>query len=168
MKRLSIVAGALALASLGAGCGSDGGSTKTETVTVAASAAPAATFDISSGVSGSRDQPYTPRLCNYYDETLRDGDPVVVQGADGTILGKSELVSLAENSGDAAGPFCGMSFAISGVKAGESAYQLTVGSYAPIVVSQTQLESESYYSARSATDVIAGGTDPLTPDDPSS
>lgn len=167
MKRLAIVAGVMALAALSAGCGSDGGSTKTETVTVAATA-PTATFNISSGVSGVRDQPYLPRQCKFYDETLRDGDQVVVQGADGTILGKSDLVSLAENDGETAGPFCGMSFAINGVKAGEPAYRLTVGSYAPIVVSQTQLESESYYSARSATDVIAGGIEPLTPDDPSS
>ncbi len=168
MKRSLFATGALTLVMVTAGCGSDGDSSNTKTVTVAATAGGTATFDISSGVAGSRDQPYTSGSCKFYDETLSDADAVVVKGADGSILGKSELVASPDNSGEAAGPYCGFSFAISGVKAGEAAYELTVGSYAPIVVTQTQLESKSYFDARSATDVLAGKTQPLSPDDPTS
>lgn len=145
--------GALAVAGCG-GDSTDDGSADTATATAQA------TFDIDNGVSGTAEQAYENGLCEFYDASLQPGDPVVVSGADGTLLGKTQLTL---NDVEPLTGFCALDFAIQGVRAGDAAYQLTVGSYPPLVLTQAELESKYYFSARSAIDVVAGETEQLAP-----
>ncbi|MBF6161360.1 hypothetical protein IU438_04790 [Nocardia cyriacigeorgica] len=96
--------------------------------------------------------------CQFYDGWFRAGLPVVLKGADGTILGKSELTvrDIAANPGG--GGICSFNFSFKDVKAGESAYELQIADLAPIVQSESDLREWPNYKARNAIDVVAGDT----------
>ncbi|GAA2053015.1 hypothetical protein [Williamsia deligens] len=170
MRRATITPLLLLSFTLVAGCGSSDGSPSaaTSTVTVSADAGSAdrtsgSTFDVNTGISGIRNPPFTGADCAYYDGTLRNGDPVIIRGSDGSVLAKTELISMPENTGEAAGPYCGFRFSASNVKADEPAYSLTVGGFAPVVVTQAELVSREFFSARSPIDVLAeNGKVPLS------
>ncbi|WP_431815713.1 hypothetical protein [Gordonia jacobaea] len=110
----------------------------------------AQTFDIKSSVGNNADKSYASGLCVYYDEQLRPGDPVIVKGADGTILGKSELVLLTAGEG----PACSFNFQVKGVKAGEPAYEVKIGEYGPVTVTEAELETGGSFTPRNSIQAV--------------
>ncbi|AFA73687.1 hypothetical protein GPOL_c26660 [Gordonia polyisoprenivorans VH2] len=140
-RSLITAAGVVALAGVVlAGCGNDGGQKPQ-------------TFDVKNGVSGMAARAYSNGTCQFYDATLRPGDDVIIKGSSGAILGKTDLVV---NKVDPSSGFCAYDFTVKGVTAGEPAYELTVGDYQPIVVSQQELQADKYFTARSAVQALTG------------
>ncbi|NMO02531.1 hypothetical protein HH308_15045 [Gordonia sp. TBRC 11910] len=165
-KRIgSIVAVVAATTFALAGC-SDSVDTSAPTTTQAQATttaeAKSGTFDINMHVAGMADKSYASGLCKFYDASLQPGDPVVLKGADGSLLGKSTLVL---DHVDTTSDLCDLAFSIKGVKAGESAYEITVGDYKPIVVSEQELQHPYYLSPRTSVQAAAGSeSQPIKPD----
>ena len=161
MKRWTypLLAGLAILAFTGCSDDSDADSAGSATAT----AQTMQTFDIENGVTGSTENANrAAQSCEFYDGWLRPGDPVIVRGADGTILGKSELVfESLSNAPAGVANICTFGFTMQGVKAGEPAYELTVGDLEPLIQTQQELQSYYYYSARNAVNALAGETDEL-------
>ncbi|MFD4268195.1 hypothetical protein [Rhodococcus sp. NPDC058523] len=74
---------------------------------------------------------------------------MIVYGADGTILGKSNLV--ADNVDPNQGPYCAFRVEMDGIKAGEAAYKVAIGEYDPVIASEDEMRRDpALFSARSS------------------
>lgn len=97
--------------------------------------------------------------CEFYDGIVTVGDPVIVRGADDTILGKTALVDIG---GLDVGPACSFGFTVAGIKAGEAAYTIAAGPYDPIVVTEEELRDKDFgLGARRSRDAANGERIPL-------
>lgn len=113
-------------------------------------------FDVSGYVVGTTDNQndFARSACTFYDGTITAGTPVVLRGADGTILSTGML---SENT-SSSGPACSFTFRLESVKAGESGYEIDVAPYKPLVVTEEQLRHQPQFGlgVRNATDILMG------------
>lgn len=100
--------------------------------------------------------------CAFPDATYHVGDQVVLRGADSTILSTDQLRLGDTSAGTEL--MCDLDFTLDNVPAGEAAYQITVGSVGPIVVTEEQLRDEKTFSLapRTSLDMLRGETAEMT------
>lgn len=116
-------------------------------------------FSVKGTIGGNSDR-FTPHTsCTFADATIAVGDPLILKGANGNILGKANL---EESYIESPGPACQLKFTFPKVKSGETAYTLTVDGYDPAVVTEDELRSDELtISARSSFERLTGDQ-PLT------
>ncbi|QYB02730.1 hypothetical protein I1A62_36970 [Rhodococcus sp. USK10] len=100
--------------------------------------------------------------CKFYDGWFRAGLPVLLKGADNSILGKTELTLDHISANSNGSGVCTFNFAFEDVKAGETAYQLFFSNLAPVIQSEDDLREWPNYSARDAFSVLGGNTEQVT------
>lgn len=112
---------------------------------------------IVSGVVGNPSQITKDVSCTFTDATVSTGDPVVLRGSDGAILGKTTLLPRSmENVA------CSFGFKFDGIKAGESGYSIELAPYKPVVLSSKELDSKAIeLHLRGPMDVLLGKQKPI-------
>jgi hypothetical protein len=112
-------------------------------------------FEWNAVVNGNSDQIIGTTGCKFADHTLSVGDPVIVYGADGTILGKGNLERDSIEASNVV--YCSLKVAISGIKAGENAYKVQIGAYSPVIASEAEMVRDpALFSARNSLERVWG------------
>jgi hypothetical protein len=113
-----------------------------------------ATFDVNGYIVGDVGAPANDivkgQSCKFYDSTVSVGDPLIIKGADGTILGKGELTASSIDTG----PACSFGFNVPGIKAGDAGYSILLDPYDPVIVREDELRSALIINARGPMDIL--------------
>jgi hypothetical protein len=121
------------------------------------------TFDVYGQLTGNTTQVYENRDCVFPRATFRVGDQVVVRGAANQILATGTLRATGNVHMVGTPGFCDMRFDVKNIPTGEAAYQVSVGSSGPVVVTEDKLRCKgtTVFSSASAFDILSGHTDVL-------
>lgn len=129
LRAVIMASGVLVLA----GCGSQSHGTGEETFGVRGKLAGNTYF----GVTNAGE-------CTFVDGVYGPATPVVLRGADNQILASTTLSVGDDQFPNEGLALCSLKFNFDNVKKGETAYQITVGSVGPIVVTEHQLRDKDF------------------------